>query len=44
MSTPHQYDLAHDLVYPSCPTIQENIIFDSANDRSTLEFEKVLDI
>jgi hypothetical protein len=31
-------------MYPSCSIAQENTIFDSANDRSSLEFEKVLDI
>jgi hypothetical protein len=31
-------------MYPSCSIIQENIIFDGANDQSSLEFDKVLDI
>jgi hypothetical protein len=39
-----QYDLTCDFMYPSCSIIQENIIFDSTNDQSNLEFEKVLDI
>jgi hypothetical protein len=37
-----QHDLTYNFMYPSCSIIQENIIFDSANDRSSLEFEKVL--
>jgi hypothetical protein len=41
-SMPCQYDLTCDFVYPSCPIIQENIIFNSANYRSSLEFEKVI--
>jgi hypothetical protein len=44
ISAPCQYDLTYNFMYPSCSSIQENIIFDSANDRSSLEFEKVIDI
>jgi hypothetical protein len=44
ISTPCQYDLTCDFMYPSCSIIQENIIFDGANDQSSLEFDKVLDI
>jgi hypothetical protein len=43
ISDPCHFDLALNCVYPSCSIIQENIIFNSANDRSSLEFEKVLD-
>jgi hypothetical protein len=32
ISTPCQCDLTRDFVYPSCSTIQENIIFDHTND------------
>jgi hypothetical protein len=37
ISAPCQYDLTHDFVYPSCSTIQENIIFDHTNNRFSLE-------
>jgi hypothetical protein len=44
ISVPCQWDLNRDFVYPSCSIIQENIIFNSANDRSNLKFDIVLDI
>jgi hypothetical protein len=34
---PCRHDLIHAFVYPSCSIIQENIIFDRANDRFNLE-------